>query len=43
LPPAASKGYRSDPLRASKPLRGFDFAEFHFVKLLGGFHAVFEL
>jgi hypothetical protein len=35
------KGYRSYPLRGrtpaefalSKPLRGFDFAEFHFVKL----------
>jgi hypothetical protein len=27
------KGYRSYPLRESKPLRGFDFAEFHFVKL----------
>jgi hypothetical protein len=24
-----SKGYRFYPLRESKPLRGFDFAEFH--------------
>jgi hypothetical protein len=34
LPPAASKGYRSYPLRESKPRSGFDFAEFHYVKLL---------
>jgi hypothetical protein len=41
LPPPAPKGYRFNPLRGrkpsafafSKPLRGFDFAEFHFVKL----------
>jgi hypothetical protein len=26
LPPAASKGYRCNPLRESKPLRGFDFS-----------------
>jgi hypothetical protein len=42
LTPAASKGYRFYPLRGrkpsafafSKPLRGFDFAEFRFAKLL---------
>jgi hypothetical protein len=28
LPPSASKGYRSYPLREPKPLRGFGFTEF---------------
>jgi hypothetical protein len=30
-----AKGYRFYPLRESKPLCGFDFAEFHFVKIQG--------
>jgi hypothetical protein len=41
IPPAEAWGTSpSYPLRESKPLRGFDFAEFRKAKLLGGLGGV---